>query len=308
VVERDTASLTIFCSVVLRPLGSVDRVTDPTLGELTVGVEGLALLRLLHADPDANGAAAGRAARMAETRDVLERLGRDPSLQGSLGIELDLREGYARWAPTYDGPLRLFSIEEPPMQHRLDAWPTGEVLDAACGTGRYAVRLAERGHTVVGVDQSPDMLERARAKVPGGRFLEGGLTELPLPDASVDAAVCALALVHVPEVGPAVAELARVVRPGGRILLSDVHPFLVQLGWQAQFPSEAGRAYMRLHRHRVTDYATAALEAGLVVRGVEEPVLTSEAAVTPTAELVPEATHTAFVGLPGVVIWEFARP
>ncbi|MCE3550641.1 class I SAM-dependent methyltransferase [Pseudonocardia sp. RS11V-5] len=279
-------------------------MADPTLGELTVGVEGLALLRLLRADD--HGAA--RAARMAEARDVLDRLGRDPELQGSLGVEVDLREGYARWAGTYDGPLRLFSIEEPPMERRLAAWPAGEVLDAACGTGRYAVRLAERGHTVVGVDRSPDMLERARAKVPGGRFLEGGLTDLPLPDSSVDAAVCALALVHVPEVAPALAELARVVRPGGRILVSDVHPFLVQLGWQAQFASGAGRAYMRLNRHRVTDYAAAALAAGLVVRGAEEPVLTPESVVTPTVELVPEATRAAYVGLPGVVIWEFARP
>ncbi|WP_433504566.1 class I SAM-dependent methyltransferase [Pseudonocardia halophobica] len=281
-------------------------MTDPTLGELTVGVEGLALLRLLHAD--GTDAATARAMRMAETRDLLGRLERDPSLQGPLGVELDLREGYARWAPTYDGPLRLFSIEEPPMRSRFDAWPAGEVLDAACGTGRHAVRLAERGHVVVGVDQSPDMLERARTKIPGGRFLEGTLTDLPLPDASVDAAVCALALVHVPELEPAVAELARVVRPGGRILVSDVHPFLVQLGWQAQFPSETGRSYMRLHRHRVTDYARAALAAGLVVHGAEEPVLTPEAAVTPTVELVPEATRTAFVGLPGVVVWELARP
>jgi ubiquinone/menaquinone biosynthesis C-methylase UbiE len=290
----------------VRPLGSVGAVTDPTLGELTIGVEGLALLRLLQADD--HGAAPARAARMAEARDVLDRVGREPALQGSLGVELDLHEGYARWAATYDGPLRLFSIEEAAMRRRLDAWPAGDVLDAACGTGRYAVRLAEQGHTVVGVDQSPDMLERARAKVPGGRFLEGGLADLPLPDASVDAAVCALALVHVPELGPAVEELARVVRPGGRILVSDVHPFLVQLGWQAQFPGDAGRAYMRLHRHRVTDYATAALAAGLRVCGAEEPVLTPEAAVTPTAELVPEATRTAYVGLPGVVIWEFARP
>ncbi|MCE0761486.1 class I SAM-dependent methyltransferase [Pseudonocardia kujensis] len=279
-------------------------MTDPTLGELTVGVEGLALLRLLRADD--HGAA--RAARMAETRDLLDRLGRDPALQGSLGVELDLREGYARWAETYDGPLRLFSVEEPPMERRLGAWPAGAVLDAACGTGRYAVRLAGLGHAVVGIDRSPDMLERARAKVPGGRFLEGGLTDLPLPDASVDAAVCALALVHVPEVAPAVAELARVVRPGGRILVSDVHPVLVQLGWQAQFATGAGRAYMRLHRHQVTDYAAAALAAGLVVRGAEEPALTPEAAVTPTLELVPEATRAAYVGLPGVVIWEFARP
>ncbi len=275
---------------------------EPTLGELMVGVEGLALLRLLYAD-----AAETRAARVAETRDLLDRLGRDPSAAASLGIELDLHDGYARWSSSYDRPLRLFSIEEPPMRRRLDALPVGEVLDAACGTGRYGAYLAARGHSVIGVDRSSAMLDLARAKLPASRFLVGDLTDLPVDDGAVDAAVCALALVHVPDVGPAIAELARIVRPGGRIVISDVHPFLVLLGWQAQFPTDQGRAYMRLHAHLPSAYATAALAAGLVLRGYEEPVLTVEAAVTPTAELIADANLEAYVGLPGVLVWEFER-
>lgn len=284
---------------------SVGAVTgpDPTLGELMVGVEGLALLRLLYTD-----ASETRAARMAETRDLLDRIERDRSSAASLGVELDLHEGYARWSATYDRPLRLFSIEQPPMQRRLDALPIGEVLDAACGTGRYAAHLAARGHSVIGVDQSPAMLDLARAKLPGGRFLHGELTDLPLGDRSVDAAVCALALVHVADLATAIGELARVVRPGGRIVISDVHPFLVMLGWQAQFPSDDGRAYMRLRRHLSSDYATAALDAGLVIRGVEELVLTPDSVVTPTAELIPDANRDAYVGLPGVLVWEFEQP
>lgn len=279
---------------------------DPTLGELMVGVEGLALLRRLHTDPPE-----ARAARIAEARALLDRIdgdGAPPGSRESTGVELDLREGYAQWAATYDRPLRLFGIEEPPMRRRLDPLPPGDVLDAACGTGRYAAYLAARGHTVVGVDRSPEMLDLARAKLPGARFDLGDVTDLPLDDASVDTVVCALALVHVPDLAPAVAELARVVRPGGRIVVSDVHPFLVMLGWQAQFPSDDGRAWMRLCRHLPSDYLSAALDAGLVVRGCEEPVLTADAAVTPTVDLIPDATRDAYVGLPGVVVWEFERP
>ncbi|MDD7941553.1 class I SAM-dependent methyltransferase [Actinomycetospora lutea] len=274
-------------------------MTDPgpTLEELMVGVEGLALLRTLYAD-----AGEARAARLAETRAVLER-----GAAERLGVELDLTDGYARWAATYDRPLRLFGLEEPPMRRLLDALPAGAVLDAACGTGRWSAYLAGRGHTVTGVDQSSAMLARARAKLPDARFLDGELTRLPLADASVDAAVCALALVHVEDLGVAIGELARVVRPGGRIVISDVHPFLVMLGWQAQFPTDQGRAFMRLHAHLPSDYATAALRAGLTVRGHEEPRLTAEAAATPTAELVPDANRDAYVGLPGVLVWEFER-
>ena len=63
----------------------------------------------------------------------------------------------------------------------------------------------------VRIDQSPAMLQRARAKVPGARFMEGDLTAMTLPDASVDAVVCALALVHVEDLDGAMHELARVV-------------------------------------------------------------------------------------------------
>jgi SAM-dependent methyltransferase len=270
----------------------------PTLDELMVGVEGLALLRTLY-----TGAAEDRAARLAETRDLVT----GPPASEPIGDELDLSEGYTRWAVTYDRPLRLFGIEEPPLRRALDALPPGEVLDAACGTGRWASYLAERGHVVTGVDQSPAMLDLARAKLPDARFLDGELTRLPLDDASVDAAVCALALVHVANLATAIGELARVVRPGGRIVISDVHPFLVMLGWQAQFPTDHGRAFMRLHAHLPSDYARAALGAGLAVRGYEEPRLTVDAVATPTAERIPDANRAAYVGLPGVLVWEFER-
>ncbi|MEJ2862128.1 class I SAM-dependent methyltransferase [Actinomycetospora flava] len=273
----------------------------PTLEELTVGVEGLALLRTLYAEgADAAGA---RAARLTETRALLTG---DPPA-GTLGAELDLTDGYAQWAATYDRPLRLFGLEEPPLRRLLDPLPAGEVLDAACGTGRWAAYLAGRGHSVTGVDQSPAMLDLARAKLPDARFELGDLSALPLPDASVDAAVCALALVHVADPAVAIGELARVVRPGGRVVISDVHPFLVMLGWQAQFPTDHGRGFMRLHHHVPSDYVTAALDAGLAVRHYEEPRLTVEAVATPTAEVVPDANRAAYVGLPGLLLWEFER-
>ena len=275
-------------------------VTDPgpTLDELLVGVEGLALLRTLY-----GGAADDRAARLSETRDLLT----GPPATERIGHELDLTEGYVQWAATYDRPLRLFGIEEPPLRRALDTLPPGDVLDAACGTGRWASYLAARGHVVTGVDQSPAMLDLARAKLPEARFLEGELTRLPLDDASVDAAVCALALVHVADLAAAIGELARVVRPGGRVVVSDVHPFLVMLGWQAQFPTDQGRAYMRLHAHLPSDYVTAALGAGLAVRGYSEPRLTADAVATPAAAHIPDANRAAYVGLPGVLVWEFAR-
>jgi len=277
--------------------------TAPTLGELMLGVEGLAMLRLLYAD-----AADERAARVAEVRDVLERIDHDPATAATVGSEYGIADGYARWSPTYDRPLRLFAIEAPPLRRLLDSLASGEILDAACGSGRHSAYLAERGHAVTGVDQSPEMLDLAREKVPRGRFVPGDLTSLPLDDASVDAALCALALVHVADVRQAIAELARVVRPGGRIVVTDVHPVLVMLGWQAQFPTADGRGFMRLHQHLVSDYIGGALDAGLRVASMEECRLTADGAVTPTAEPIPDANRQAYVGLPAVLVAAFDRP
>ena len=190
---------------------------------------------------------------------------------------------------------------------------TGEdrprILDAACGTGRYSVYLAARGHRVIGIDRSSEMLVKARLKRSQAEFLIGDLTALPLESDSVDAAVCALALVHLPDLGRAVAELARVVRPGGRIIVSDVHPFLIHLGWQAQFRTVSGdAAFMRLHAHLPSDYCEAYTAAGLRIHAFYEPLLTPAAAATPAADRLPEANRSAFVGLPGVIVWDLEKP
>lgn len=167
--------------------------------------------------------------------------------------ELPARAGYAHWAATYDGPNPAVAQEERVVRPLLDEMPAGVALDAACGTGRHARHLAARGHAVTGVDASPEMLAVARAKVPDAGLLLGDLAALPLPAASVDFAVCSLALTHCQGLGPPIRELARVVRPGGRIVLSDIHPFVVTLGLQAVLLRDAeGRlAFVRnrVHHH-----------------------------------------------------------
>jgi ubiquinone/menaquinone biosynthesis C-methylase UbiE len=276
----------------------------PSLGELLLGIEGLALLRLASSDDSV-----ARRARVDEMRALLRRTDGAPELDvAAYGPEYDLADGYRAWSATYDAPLRLFGLEEPVMHRLFDSLPASRVLDAACGTGRHSAYLAGRGHRVVGVDRSPEMLERARLKVPAGDFREGTLEALPVGDGAVDAVVCALALVHLPEITGAVRELARAVRRGGRVIISDVHPFPVLLGWQAQFRTATGEAgFMRIHPHLASAYARAFTAAGLSIRSCDEPLLTRESAVTPAADRLPEANQAAFVGLPGVIVWDLEK-
>jgi ubiquinone/menaquinone biosynthesis C-methylase UbiE len=90
------------------------------------------------------------------------------------------------------------------------------VLDVGSGTGLVAAELTARGCSVVGIDPSEPMLERARKRVPGARFVAGRAEALPVADASFDAATSAQSF-HWFDQPLALAELKRVVRPGGTI-------------------------------------------------------------------------------------------
>jgi len=276
------------------------------LREFLVGVEGLALFRQLVEGDDADAQA-----RIDEVRRIV---GTDEEAMYGLGMdipELNARAGYAKWSETYDEPGNpLITVEEPVVQELVGAAPPGRALDAACGTGRHSRFLAENGHDVIGVDGSPEMLARAAVHVGSGTFVQGDLEALPLRSAGIDLAVCALALGHLVELAPAVAELARVVRPGGRIVLSDLHPTMSATGGQALFRAADGSsAFVREHPHVHSEYLAAFAAADLEVRACVEPRFDETAAVMqgPAHDFVPEATVAAFRGLPGALVWDLAR-
>jgi ubiquinone/menaquinone biosynthesis methyltransferase len=95
-------------------------------------------------------------------------------------------------------------------------------LDLACGTGDIALLVREQGAgLVIGVDLTPRMLALARAKGDGVRYAAGDMGALPLPDSSVDLVTTGYGLRNVPDLDVALAEIARVLKPGGRLLSLD---------------------------------------------------------------------------------------
>jgi SAM-dependent methyltransferase len=282
-----------------------------------LGIEGLALLRAWAGDYDE----AFVRARLAEVRRLLD----DPAVADHAGVVVrrgDTPAAYRQWSATYDEPRNsLFDSDEPVMHEILDPLPAGTILDAACGTGRYAAYLAARGHRVLGVDSSPEMLERASARVPDGTFLRGELHRLPMADESVDAVVCALALVHVPSLAAVMAEFARVLRPGGQLAISDVHRDLVLRGSVVHAAGPAGEPGLTpTYRHSTGDYLRAALPVGLRIRRCEETRPTPADQPAPLPEettvgqwadwpwtllpLVPAASLAAW-DTPSTIIWHF---
>ncbi|MEU8359582.1 class I SAM-dependent methyltransferase [Nonomuraea sp. NPDC048882] len=105
------------------------------------------------------------------------------------------------------------------------------ILDAGCGAGPLFAELRDRGAVVTGVDASAGMLELARKRLGADADLRVAdlAAPLPFPDDAFDDVVASLVLHYLRDWGPTLAELRRVLRPGGRLLASVDHPFVVTL-------------------------------------------------------------------------------
>ena len=197
------------------------------------------------------------------------------------------------------------------------------IVDIGCGEGRLGRDPTKLGHRVIGVDSSPDMLAHARQRVPEAEFHVAELDRMPLPDGCVDVIVCALALEHVPRLDPVLAEFARVLRPGGDLVISDVHHENITRGSVMTTRGPAGEPRIApTYRHQLGDYLRAALRHGLQVKRCEEPrvIRADEPLPEPATEIgdwqdwpfsltdyLPSAGR-ASGGRPHLVIWHFQLP
>jgi ubiquinone/menaquinone biosynthesis C-methylase UbiE len=284
-----------------------------------LGLEGIALLDAWAGDHDR----AFTEARLAEIRRLLD----DEQLRdrGVLVEQVSTATVYEQVSAGYDADAGggLFATDEPVVAEYLASREPGVALDAACGTGRFAEFLAKRGHQIIGVDTSPGMLAHARRRVSAGEFHVAELDRLPLPDDSADVIVCALALVHVPRLHPVLAEFARVLRPGGDLVISDLHHELVTRGSviTARGPADEP-CIVATYRHQLGDYLRAALSLGQQVRRCEEPDAAPPSGPLPQPatqigdwqdwpwslmDYLPSAARAAG-HCPSLVIWHFQLP
>ena len=152
---------------------------------------------------------------------------------------VDARELFAPLGSSYDRVGATLSFGQDPRWRRflVSRLPSdrGHVLDVATGTGLVAGELLRRGFSVTGVDQSPDMLAAARRRFDGRvELVEASAEELPFADATFDHLTVTYLLRYVHDPGAALAELARVVRPGGTVasLEFGVPPGLARPAWE----------------------------------------------------------------------------
>jgi len=191
---------------------------------------------------------------------------------------LSSRAAYALWANMYPpyAHNHLMQIEQNALMSLLPPLNDLQILDLACGSGRYALAAAQMGaRRVAGLDNSIEMLQHGQRSLALHEPIQAELEALPYNADSFDGVICGLATGHLSptRMRSAIHEIARVLRPGGWLLLSDFHPFLYLSGGRRTFIAPGGRRFAVEHYpHLVADYFMALIDADLVLDALIEPL------------------------------------
>lgn len=274
-----------------------------TLDRWYLGLHGLALLRSYpFGDPQE------ALKRMEAMRALLEKHGEDWIFETREYEALESHEAYQRWAETYDEPNPLIRAEEGALISHLEGHLPGRALDVATGTGRVASQLTRLGHRVLGCDRSDAMLRRTAEKLGTIPLVLSALPELPFRSESFDLVTCSLALTHVPSLPPTFVSFARVLRPGGVAIISDIHPFAVMTGAHAFFRlADESRAVTRNEQHATSDYVTAAVRAGFTIEACTEALVDLDLLREFSVREGPLEPERSLLGLPFALVWTLRR-
>lgn len=182
---------------------------------------------------------------------------------------LSAREGYRLWASHYETETAVSHLENRLVADLCVPTSGRRLLDVGCGTGR---RLRDTEASLgVGVDLTPEMLQAAS----GAHSLAAAdVRSLPVASASFDVVWCRLVIGHVRDLDIAYAELSRVCRVGGAVIVTDICSVAVDAGHRRTFRDAQGATREVEHFvHSPEQHAMAALDAGLVTELRREGVV-----------------------------------
>lgn len=218
---------------------------------------------------------------------------------------LSPRDGYRLWAPTFHDETAISFLENELVAALTPPLAGLSLLDAGCGTGR---RLESAGAAdAVGIDLCLEMLEAAEGGAAASRLLAGDARALPFRAAAFDVAWCRLMIGHVPDLAPAYRELARVTRPGGRVVVTDFHPDAFAAGHRRRFRDSAGDLHELAHVvHPIEAQIEAAARVGLASLRVQHGTIGPETYAY-YARSGREAEYEQHCGLAVVLALSFGR-
>jgi SAM-dependent methyltransferase len=197
--------------------------------------------------------------------------------------------GFDRWSRAYDADgSPVVEATSWVLDHSTLACADCDVVELGCGTARNAARaLGEGARSYTGVDGSLGMLQLAGLQVRGPRvgLAHADLMQPWAPSRTYDLALVVLLLEHLPALDPLCETLARIVRPGGRVRIVDLHPERIAGGAQAYFHDGATEVRFASMAHPVPALSAALEAVGFDV--VRRDWLASDAMVSAVPRLAP---------------------
>jgi len=211
-------------------------------------------------------------------------------------------------------------VLDPVMVPRALARSPRRALDVGCGEGRFCRMLKAHGVDVVGVDPTPALIAAARARDTSGVYLEARAERLPFPNETFDLVVSYLSLIDIPDIQSAIPEMARVLRPGGALLIANLNGFNTACGDRGWIKDSDGhrvhypidhylqeramwieyRGIRVVNYHRpMSAYLRGLLDAGLVLTYFDEPA--------PSAD-TPPSRAAGYRRVPWFVVMEWLKP
>ncbi len=184
-------------------------------------------------------------------------------------------------------------ITDPSFLRILEGLAATCAVDVGCGEGRSCRMIRARGIECIGIDPTRALLDEARRRDPGGTYLLAGAEALPLADACVDLVLSCMSLIDIEDIDRAIPEMARVLRPGGRLVVFNLTSFVTAggpRGWQRgpdgekqvfgidryleDWAYEVAFSGLRIiNRHRpLSRYMALFLGEGLTLERFEEPL------------------------------------
>jgi malonyl-CoA O-methyltransferase len=226
---------------------------------------------------------------------------------------LKVKTGYDRWSKTYDTDENpLFDLESPALFLQIADVRGRKILDVGCGTGRITMMLLKMGAKVSGIDISKRMLAKARQKTTRyKRSCELGVAsvyKIPYAKNKFDMVACNLVTSHLKNLGKAVAEMSRVLKTGGTIVISDLHPYIIENGGGTNF-FQSGKEYkIKNYYHPLEEFLEVLKRNKLKVVNLKEVDITKKSCDVIRelhrrhGKIFPEESYRKAVGKPGALI------
>lgn len=188
-------------------------------------------------------------------------------------LHLSVNEAYDRWSrfyDTYDNPMVAAAARV--VAQGLRGVQGLSILEFGCGTGRNLAALLDLGAArVFGCDLSTGMLDQARRRDSRFELLQHDMAQpLPLDSGVFDLALFCLSLEHMQSLDAPLREACRLVKPGGRIAILEIHPFLSLSGVAAHFQDGEAEIRMPAYPHQFASYLNTAAAHGLQLASCRE--------------------------------------